>query len=235
MKTQIVTDITTTTELQSAVYAALNIATGYAKQIQAIKDAYMETLESADQFKPVEFVNGVAPIACQWFDSVRFQLAEQYGESDTDSWAAMPEYKAIQSGFTAFRQSVARETGGVTFKVSSRVNPTQSLAGDTVSWELDTKKYEAKGEKQDTADAKKNDAPSGEDSGETETSAEKFNGQALVGSLDEKQARSVLLNILNQYPDLTMDKAVKDNYNRNFEKACKKAASLKKLVSKKAA
>lgn len=233
---KIVVDIHSPSVLKEAVFTALNLATGYASQVQAIKNAYLETLAAPENFKPAEFVQGVAPIACEWFDSVRYELAEEYGQKEGDgkSWADMAEYKAIQSGFTAFRQSVARETGGVTFKVSGRVSPQQALAGDTVSWELDAKRYEAKPEKKETAEGQ-NDAPSAGNDTAPEEKSEKFNGQKLAASLSESEARSALLNILNQYPELTTDSAVKNNFKRNFEKACKKIASLKKLASKKAA
>lgn len=222
-------NIDTVTALETAVWRALNLSTGYAAQVQEIKKAYLETLDAAGDFKPVEFVQGVAAAACRWFDAARFQLAEEYGADSESSWTDFEEYKAIQSGFTAFRQSVSRETGGVTFKVTGRVSPAESLQGKTVQWEIDSRQYTAKDEKQETASGKSKSrkAQGAAVPGPEETADAMAH---IIG--DRELARSVLLKILNAHPELTADSSVKSCYQRNLTKYAKRKAAEKAGTAK---
>lgn len=215
--------------LKKAVIYALESFTSAAAQCDAIYSAYLDTLAKPEDFKPVEFVQAIAPIACGWFQAHRVAVAEYLGSGA--QWTDSADYAAIQSGFTSLRQKISRQTGGVTFQVKGRLTVDAILSGEVTAWELDTKKYDASKPAGETAAAKSSSpAAAGADVPTAEGGATAL--ESIVG--DKHMAKAALLEILKAYPELANQKSVIQAFHTASNSAAKKSAA-KKAADKKAA
>lgn len=216
--------------LKKAVIYALESFTSAAAQCDAIYSAYLDTLAKPEDFKPVEFVQAIAPIACGWFQAHRVAVAEYLGSGA--QWTDSADYAAIQSGFTSLRQKISRQTGGVTFQVKGRLTVDAILSGEVTAWELDTKKYDASKPAGEVTASGKSSSPAaaGADVPTAEGGATAL--ESIVG--DKHMAKAALLEILKAYPELANQKSVIQAFHTASNSAAKKSAA-KKAADKKAA
>jgi len=187
--------------------------------------------------KPMQFADWMMAHAIARFNGDRKAAVDTYYEYHGElpnQLTDMPENKGIQSAWTSARQACATHASGVTFNTGGKLNATKIWQGETLKGEIDTSRHGDDKKKADTTADGKN-SPSAQVMTEVggESGKGSQTGKQIAGEIiDAALARSVILNLMNQYPELTMDKGVKDNYKRNFEKACKVAASKKALLKK---
>ena len=232
MTTQkIIVDITSTSDLENAVFNALNLYTGAAKQVDIIRQTYLATLESGADFDPELFAKSVAVPALKWWNAVRFQIAtelveESDGTGNAPVWTDHPAMASAQSGFNSFRQKLARDNSGHGFAIKTKKDgdkfgqftPEQCADGAYSSFKL--------------VEPKAKEVKTGEETAKGKGSKRKAQGSQIVtpesgadtmaqltGDIDH--ARTVLTDILEQFPQLVAEKKMQPVFDRAVKRAAK--------------
>lgn len=210
-----------------AVFNYMDSQAGAAKQLASIKAAFIK--KHGHDFNGHAFSTLIAENVANWRSQRRLELVATFGAKK--SWKEYErENKAMESAINSINAWLSRN---VAYKINfncegGRLRVANFIVGRTPPvqrFELVPVQAKEVPEKATGEQAKqgKKKAPNAE---------KEFSGKELASSLSEKDARSALLNILNQYPELTLDKAIRDNFQRNLEKAEKAKAAQKALTGK---
>lgn len=224
----IITEINKINELTSAIVYSLESFTSAAKQVDYIHAAYLETLASPADFKPVLFASAVAPIACQWFDEKREAMADYLGEGA--SWTDHEDFASVQSGFTSFVQKLARVNSFITFKVKNKTSVAKFLEGQRAEWCIHDKGYSAKADKKVSATGKASSA-----SADGATVATPTEGATMLETMtgDVHMAEAAILQALKAYPGLTLKKSIIQAF-QTADTTARTASAARKVKNEKA-
>lgn len=231
--------LTTRAELESTVISTLNAECTVAAGLDSMLRGFLVTNTPAEgETTDWElYCAVVGDIGAAWWDSVRLQLLSDWIDQDNETtedtkWTDLPGFSKCQSGFSSFRQKVARQTGGFSFEVATKwkLQDFENAADPTSGFKVTTPKAIVEKVKKPAAGKSKAATAKGADIPSAESGATML--ETLTGDIHLSEA--AVLQALKAFPQLVTRPAIRRAFQAAVDTVDKKKAA-KKATAKKAA